>query len=628
MSGSRRALASWLSLVVIGIAPALLLGVAVLRYMLSHFFVHAPFLLDTGMLSGLAYRDGLLLTLPRIACDYADLYYDVYVSPLTSAFSVLSYLAPVGRIEWYAFIQSAIYVPIGLAVYLVASRLEPATGLRRLPITLAAALAFSFNGLVLWMIGFPHFEAAMPGLTCLVLGALVTGRIRTAWLCLALAASVRQDGGIHVAMAVAPLLFLHWRGVVMAPTRRQLILTIAVAVAISVTGMLCQRLFFHPFPRLTQAYLGHPLYSHLSMKLVAQRVSYFIDNNQVLYYPFLATCLLAALRRDARYLLGWAALLPWFAFSFLAVEDSKSTFFAYGVGPFIAGLFWVYLYGAHLVPPPRQLRAVALELVFALVCISSILGAQRAAPRGMKLLNQDILHPTRRDRDTVHAFVEALHDHRASLGQLRADGAVATLALEYLAPTEVWQPGTTGVDTVAFHTELYGETILSGLIDNRLDFCTYVRRTGLFLCSHDRLPAETFAGIPVDVVPAPFFLATLDSRSNVRFEPRGLVLPSSRNLEGWLGNLPRGTYEWTTSFTTDEPLALLGQELVRLDVLAGTRTVAFATASRGEHQLVLRFDADGGEVPLTYRLATRSDTPLAITRATLRRVPAEAARTP
>lgn len=80
----------------------------------------------------------------------------------------------------------------------------------------------------------------MPGLTCLVLAALVNGRSRLAWVCFALAVSVRQDqdGGIHLAMAMSPLVLLRWRGLAMPPSLRRLLVMSGVALVVSAIGML------------------------------------------------------------------------------------------------------------------------------------------------------------------------------------------------------------------------------------------------------------------------------------------------------------------------------------------------------------------------------------------------------
>lgn len=609
---------------IVGVLPAGLLVLGVVRYMLDHFFVKAPFLLDTGMLSWLAYRDGILLRAPRIALDYVEYYYDVYFSPLTSVFSLVSYVVPVGRIEWYVMVQAAVYAPFGFAVHLATPRLEPGTALRRLPVSLAAALAFSFCGPVLWMIGYPHLEAAMPGFICLMLGAVVTGRVRWAWVWLGLAASVRQDGGIHAATALAPLLFLQVRGVAMLASRRTLVAMIAVAVGLSALAMVAIDVFFHPFPRLAQAYLGTPLYSHLSVALLAERARGFAAHCQLIYYPLLATALVAALRRDHRYLLGWISTVPWFAFCFLAVEPVKAQFFAYGVGPFVVGMFWCYLYGAHLAPASRRLRAAALEAGFAIVCASSMLGAFRALPSELSAITHGMMVSHRRDRAAVYALVAAIRDHHAALGRLRVDGAVAALAMEVLDPSEAWYRGVTDVDTIAFHrASLEVNPVIADLVANQLDVCTRVRGTGIAVCARDRLPAEIFAGMATEVVPAALVqISSAGTPDSVRFEDRGVVVPGARALEGRLHSLPPGSYEWTIQIAVDGPGPVARAELATFEVFEASVPVASAAVANDARGLVLRFQVSTGSGPVSFRFESRASTALVITTMRLHRVAA------
>lgn len=611
--------------ILVGVVPTFLLVAGIAHYMLNNLFVRAPYLLDTGMLSGLAYRDGLLLAAPKVALSYVEYYYDVYFSPLTSLFSLASYIVPVGRLEWYVIIQAAVYAPIGPAVFLVASRLEPATALRRAPITIAAAIAFCFSGLVLWMVGYPHFEVAMPGFICLMLASIVTGRTRWAWVWLVFAASVRQDGGIHVATALAPLVFLHWRGFAMLPSRRALVQMMGFAVGLSVVGMLAIKVFFHPFPRLEAAYIGNPMYAHLSLPLLAERARSFIATDQLIYYPALATALLAALRRDYRYLLGWISTLPWFVFCFLAVETVKATFFAYGVGPFMIGMFWCYLYGAHLAPAPRRLRAALLEAWFAGVCLVSALGAYLAGPVGVRVIVEDMAQSYPRNRAAVHGFVHALRDHRASFGRLRVDAAIATVALEELDPSEAWRSGETGVDTIAFHREsIEANGMINDLLANQIDGCALVRRTGIAVCSRNPAVMDALSGADIDIVPSPVFDAIMvpPTRRAVLFERRGVVFRHAHVLEGWLPGLARGTYEWTFELAPEEPMRLDGPELAAIEVIHGNDLIAKATVPGGAHELVVRFDAPGDAVPVAYHFGARPRTPLVVTSARLRRVAA------
>lgn len=618
---SRRQIGRSAALWLIAIAPALLLAAGVVRFMLNHMFFHAPYLLDTGMLSGLVYRDGLVLPTPQIACNYATVFYDVYVSPLMSLFSALSYVAPVGRLDWFALVQGAVYAPTGLAVYVVASRLEPDSLLRRLPITLFAALAFSFSGIVLWMIGYPHFEAAIPALTCLTLGALVTGRPRMAWLCLVVAASVRQDGGAHVAIALVPLVVLRWRGVAMAPSRRRLVAMICAGIGACIAGTLCQKLLFHPAGRLASVYLGIPPYAHLGASMLAARLRRFVEVDQVIYYPLLATCLVAAIRRDARYLLGWASVAPWFAFNLTAYDDAKAMFFAYADGPFLVGIFWVYVYGAHLAPAHRRLRAAPLEAVLGLVCVASTLGVQRSNSPAMRQLVEDMAVVHRIDRAAVRGFVDALRDRRARFGRLRADGAIATLALEVLEPSEIWGPGATGVDTLAFHREL-ADAVVPDLIANQLDACTQVRGTGIVVCAHDRL-RDAFAGVATDELPATFLATSLGARYRniVAADDRGVVFRNRHALGGTLGVLPPGSYVWTVRLAVDEPVELDGDQLATLEIERDGARMAFASAARNERELRLRFDVDRRTTPILFNFMSRAATPLTVTATQIRRLP-------
>jgi hypothetical protein len=249
----------------------------------------------------------------------------------------------------------------------------------------------------------------------------------------------------------------------------------------------------------------------------------------------------------------------------------------------------------------------------------------RASPDALRLLANDMAFSQRRDRAAIHAFVESIHDHRASYGRLRVDGAVATLAMEYLDPDEVWRAGATDVDTIAFHRES-GEAmgILADLITNQFSACAQVRETGIVVCSRERLPANTFAGIAVDVVPAALAEAILTRRGRafVTFDERGVVFRTAYVLTGWLGQLPRGTYEWTMTLAPEEPIQLEGSDLVVLEVVQGQSVVAQTTAHKGAHEVTLRFDANGDAQPLAYRIRSGPQTPLVITSMPLRRVTA------
>ncbi len=607
-------------LILVGVLPALLLSLGVARFILNHFFVRAPYLLDSGLLSGIAYRSGPLLAPPGIACDYATSFYQVYFSPIISVFSGLSYLVPVGRIEWFAFVQACIYFPIGLAVYSFASRIGPAIAPRRLPVTMLAAFAFTFSGLVLWMIGYPHYEAATPGLICGLLAAVVTDRPRLAWLFLVLAVSVRQDGGLHVALALAPLAYLKWRGVEMAPSMRRILVLIGAGFGATTLAFLCQKVFFTPVDRLRVVYLGSPAYAHLTVGLIAQRARDFLDSCQVIYYPFLATVLLAIVRRDARYLLGWAVTVPWFLFNFTAYDGAKSMFIAYSLAPFLVSVFWVYVYGARLAAANRRLRPITLDGVFALICLSSTLGQYQGMPSPMRLTVRDMALSHDMNRSAVHDFVEVLHTHRAELGQLYVDSAVAAIALEWLDLHNSWRPDPSPPpDTIVFHDWLSGDdrVLLRDLVAHRLDECVHVLETRILMCSREPLPALIFGGLAIERLPA-VFAFTRVHRLGVDVGPRGITLHAGASLGGQLGTLSNGTYELYLRVELDPASIAGGMELAQVEILPGASASVVAALPARSREITVQFSV-GDDQPVSYVLTSRAPFALTITDARLRR---------
>ena len=601
----------------VGVIPALMLSIGVAHFVLNHFFSRAPYLLDSGWCSAIVYRAGLLPHNPAIACDYGNMYYGIHVSPFTSALSILSYLTPLDRIEWYSLVEAIVYFPIGIATYALASQLAPEGAMRRLPITILAALAFGFSGLVLKSVGYPHYEVAIAGLVCLLLVAVVAGRSRTAWVLLILAVSVREDAGMHAGLALAPLLYLKWRGVEIPTSLRTIRRMMVAAACASVLGLLLQSLFFQAADLLTIEYLGSPLYGHLSASVLDDRLWIFLKSSQFIYYPFLATLVVALVRRDARYLLGWAATALWFALNFAAAQEAKSRFDGYTGFPFLISTFWVFLYGAKLAPPARRLRPGAIAAVFAAVCLTSTLGFYQGAPVAFRFTLHDMAVSRHRDRSAVHGFVAAMEARGDRLGKLYVDDAVAALALESLGPDELWHPGVTGAKAIAFHRDTWGVgvRILPDLIVNELDVCTHVVGTGIFVCTRERVPASMFAGLATEVLPAAFVFAR---RGELRIDDRALILRGGISFTGMVGRLPRGRYELRCELDAGSgtpSLQIQSDEVPR-------RVSTFA----GDHEVRFDFDASGAE-SLAFRL-TAGPHSVAITGAQLRRLSSETAARP
>lgn len=604
--------------VLAAVLPAVLLGIGVARLILNQFFDHAPYLLDAGWYSKLIWHAGFSPRNPRIACDYAEWYFGVHPSLYISLWSGLSYLVPVPRIEWYALFQACVFAPFGFAVYTVSSRLDPAGTRRRLWVTVLAAFAFTFHGQVLRMIEYPHYEPAIPAFGCLALGMIVTGRVRLAWLFLAITLSVREDAGVHIGLAMLPLLYLHWRGVELRVTRRTLLAMIGTAFAATVAGMICQKLLSNGFSTMKVVYLGDPIYAHVSGSMLVERAGQFLRVCPGLYYPLLATCVLAILRRDARYLLGYAAGVPWFVLNFLAIQPQKATFESYAHFPYIMALFWVFAYGALLAPPARRLRPAVLEGVFALVCVSSTLGLYHSQPAGVAVTVRDMTVMGHVDRASVHGFVNALGEHHSELGRLYVDYGVAAIALESVRDDELWNPDVKDADTVAFHGDsIYRDQLLPALFANHLDDCVWMRGTNIYVCAHTRVPADVFAGLRTGAVPSLFTFANSLHRPGVHVDERGVTYRNGVGIDAWLGRLPKGRYE--LKWTIDTSMPSSANPMVEVQILSESGVRTAVTALTGATELTLDFDVSGDE-ELIMRSQSRVDGAFTVTGASVRQI--------
>jgi hypothetical protein len=389
---------------------------------------------------------------------------------------------------------------------------------------------------------------------------------------------------------------------------------LGVAIGASVGAIIAQKIFVVPVDRLSDIYLGRPPYAHVTGALLHERLHKFLEIDKAIYYPFLATALLAVLRRDAGYLLGWAAAVPWFLFNFLAKDDQKAIFLAYALSPFIVSVFWVYVYGALLAPERRRMAPGVVEAVFALVCVSSNVGFKRWNVAAYSTVTGDMLHSQSRNRPQVHAFVEAIGRNHARFMRLGVDGAVAAIALEYVQLEENWSPGRQDLDTLMFHLESpQWMNILDDLVLNEMDYCVRIVGTKLVVCSRYPLPPDIFAGIRTQVMPATFAYTKLGGR-RVHPQADGIHLDAGASLRYFMGLLPAGHYEYTV--TVAPPPAAAAGELLRVAVAWGDKKF-LATTSRDHLTVTIPFELTGS-TQVGHHFEARA--PVTIVSARLRRV--------
>ncbi len=494
----------WIRLLLIGILPTAISALAQARYIFNHFYFSGPYLLDAGWYSKIIHRSGFIQTNPAIACNYADTYYGIHVAPLTSVFSALSYLVPADRITWYAFFQAFIYAPLGAAFYLSCSK-TPWTAeeqWRRLPIAVLAAIASAFTGQVFFCIGYPHYEVGVAGWICILLASLATGRKRLAYVALVLALSIREDAGVHAGMALAAFGWINERGERRFLPRRTMLLLIASAFVTSVVFVLAQKLVFHSANLLREEYLGAPTFGHVTAGLIVTRLKFVLTDCLFISVPFFASVLIAAVRRDAHYLLGWAAAGPWFVLNLLAHQEVKSHFDAYTGYPFIVSFFWVYLYGAHLCRRERRIRPIVLEAAFGAASLLSVVALYLWLPGQILAMMKDMVVVAPSNRPSIDQLRQAFDEKPEAFGRLYVDHAIAALAIESMHAGQLVTPGVRDADVIAFrqNSNIAGQ-VMPDIAAMGMSHCTHLLGTDISLCHREGFVSRALVGIPAEVVP-------------------------------------------------------------------------------------------------------------------------------
>lgn len=579
----------------VAVLPCGLVALANAAFILDLFFARPPFLLDAGWFTAIVHRSGWLLHNPSATRHYGTSFYAVHVSPFMSLFSVLSYLVPLDRFAWYALFQGVVYAPLALAPYLVSSRAAP-TSPWRMPLTAFMAITFAFSGQSIIAIQYPHFEVAIASFTCLLLAAIVTDRRPLIWPLLVLAVSVREDAGFHVACALCPLLYLNRTGQD-AALRRRLVALIAAAAGACVLAFAVQKLVFPtPTTAWRMPFFGAPLFHQLKEHGLRERLSWLVHGCPYITAPFVLTALLAAVRRDARYLLGWLAVTPWLIANLLAYEDGKWRLLAYVGFPCLVSLFWVYLYGALLAPRPRRLGMWSLDLVFAGMCLGSLGALYIQYPALVQSVARAVSRRAPAHPREVRAYASAIHA-RPELGRFCVDPAVAALAVREIARGQGCDPGTRDTDTFAFHRDGgFDANLLVDLSANGITRCTHVLETGYFLCSKlDQAPAA-LAALRTEQLPPLLAFANVDTGGRrVSFEPGGVAIAAGSAPGLVIASRPlathaEGRYEIVWDVVVEDSHAVGAAAAV--EVVVDDVVVAKARASNdepGDQQLVLPF---------------------------------------
>ncbi len=405
------------------------------NFSFNHWYARGPMLLDAGWHSGVIFHRGWDPQSMLIEYPAPRAFFSFHLSPFMSFFGVLSTWFPGDRAMYYCIVHGLVYAPLGAAA---ATMLPERTRAGEAALAMLSGVCALMSGQALSCMGYPHLEPFVPAAIAMMLAAMVRGQARWAVVWLLLCTTLREDAGFHAASFLfAGLACNVTKRPLPLSTRRLLALT-ALAFGISVVIFIAQKTLW-PGPGLfREEYLGEPAYAHLTSAEMQKRLSEFYERCGYVYAPLVATIVIAIIRRDPRYLLGWLVELPWLLVNILAKQPSKARFELYAGFPFIASAFWVLVYAHVDVMNTKPARFVMLRrwLPYLAVTLLSTVVAWRQGGWLPGVMEDSLVRVTT-DRRAVETVANRLRANPNPTGHTRVDVAMAAWTTESIAPKQL-----------------------------------------------------------------------------------------------------------------------------------------------------------------------------------------------
>ena len=341
------------------LAAGLLLAAAAVfwfarNFVLSAYYRETVAVLDGGWFAGVLHGSDWKLTNPIVLGDGAGSYYDTHVALFLVPFTYAAKILPLSSAEYMA-----VFLGIAFAFYAVLLFIAAADFLARqnpplkTPVVavVAAPVAFvvALNGVSAEILHYPHFEAWLPVFVCAFLLALAFEKKKTAAAAFVLLVINREDGGFHLATSLLAIVFFR-----QFPPRKtfaaqkESILAEKELLLWSAAAILCSLIAINsagmhaPRPTVFDA----RALSHL--KSVLLRVD---------WAPALAVVAAwAAYVRKPSALIGFAALIPWVAYSIPQEHPLRAHMGSYYGFPVLVALFWPFIAGRFFPDSPAARR--------------------------------------------------------------------------------------------------------------------------------------------------------------------------------------------------------------------------------------------------------------------------------
>lgn len=428
---------------VLAAAPAF---VGFAGFVLNHFYRYGAVLLDTGLLADLAWHRGVSLTGNWLIDGLS--FFAFHIAPIFVLLSAASWLVPVTMAQWFALFTGVAHALPAVAVYWL---LVAEYRLRRggsLAAAVALAVAFSFNGLAIAQVRYPHFEIMLAASMMVFLAAWWRERFAVAALFFVLCLMCREDAGFHVAAILAVAVALRRHDGVPLASQRPALVFLALGLLYSVAAVLIGMALAPGTSSLVRVYFGSPPYAHVTPLLLATRVVGLIVARTYIFLPALCAVVWAVMARNPYLLVGYIAFIPWTVLHLLARSDLAGTFSSYYGFPYLVAMFWPLIGWAMRPAGPVWHPLVGFG---AMILASFTALSMQHNPSRVPVLAGFLDPPSFAEQARVEDAVAAIAARGSALGRVVAADSIAALRPDsFRADETLWGGPPADPDTLLY----------------------------------------------------------------------------------------------------------------------------------------------------------------------------------
>jgi hypothetical protein len=424
--------------------PFIAFTILVLRY----FYVLGALWGDGGALASIMWHNGWNLAVPRASGGGSFL--ATHMALVFWLSNALSWVLPLGRVQFFATFSGAVQALMALAVYWL---LAPG-GQRWAALVGAGALAvlFAFNGIVLAAARNPHFELLIIASGMMFLAALAARRFGVAAVFFALCLATREDAGGDLFLLLAPAVLVLRRQGAPGAMLRPLWGFAMLALAYSLVVIALQHMLLPGGDALGRVYLGWPPLQGITPLVIATRLTFYVMHRVYIWAPAIVALVLAERWRMPGLVVGVLACLPWAMLNLMAQSPYAGTLSNYYAFPFVFMLGWPLVYWRLAEGLGVEVRAECYVGAFVLMLAGSFIGlGSQQNPQAIYFPASFVDAPSLAQQSRTDRDMAALRRLAPLLGRVEVSGGVLALDPDhYLASQLVWSGRPGNADTVVF----------------------------------------------------------------------------------------------------------------------------------------------------------------------------------